>query len=127
MAHAPVLFDLKSWIPDAIILVQGTVDAGMANFRTVYRDFVVKQLRGRAPNAHIFLVVPGRVQRDKMTATILSVEEELHAAGDLNVHSVIPNQEQAHEMTGCGYHGSPAYHQRIADEIGAVISAKMGW
>jgi hypothetical protein len=127
MAHAPTLFDLTSWVPDAIILSQGTVDAGMTNFRTVYRDFVVNQLRARAPNAHIFLVVPGRVQRDKMLATVTSVEEERHAAGDLKVHSVVPSLEQPHEMTGCGYHGSPAYHQRVADEIGAVMAAKLGW
>lgn len=127
IAHAPPLFDLKSWVPDAIILVQGTVDAGMANFRTVYRDFVVNQLRARAPNAHIFLVVPGRIQREKMTTTILSVEKERHDAGDLAVHSVIPTQEEPSEMTGCGHHGSPAYHQRVADEIGAVMAATMGW
>jgi hypothetical protein len=127
IAHAPPLFDLKSWVPDAIVLVQGTVDAGMADFRTVYRDFVVGQLRARAPMAHIFLVVPGRIQREKMIATVTSVEQERHAAGDLAVHSVIPTQEEPQEMTGCGYHGSPAYHQRVANEIAAVISATMGW
>jgi hypothetical protein len=127
MAQAPVLFDLKSWVPDAIILSQGTVDAGMSNFETVYRNFVVDQLRARAPNAHIFLIVPGRVQRDKMLATVQYVEQERHAAGDLDVHVVVPTEEQPHEMTGCGYHGSPAYHQRVADEIGAVMAEKLGW
>ena len=114
-------------MPDAIVLVQGTVDAGMGDFRSVYRDFVVGQLRARAPNAHIFLVVPGRVQREKMTATVTSIEQERHAAGDLAVHAVIPTQEEPAEMRGCGYHGSPAYHQRVADEIGAVMAATMGW
>lgn len=126
-AYAPVLFDLKSWVPDAIVLVQGTVDNGIGDFRGVYRDFVVNQLRARAPNAHIFLVVPGRVARDKFIATVNSVEQERHAAGDMKVHAVIPGEEQPEEMTGCGFHGSPAYHQRIANEIGAVMSATMGW
>jgi hypothetical protein len=99
----------------------------MSNFETVYRNFVVDQLRARAPNAHIFLIVPGRVQRDKMLATVQYVEQERHAAGDLNVHVVVPTEEQPHEMTGCGYHGSPAYHQRVADEIGAVMAEKLGW
>lgn len=127
MAHAPALFDLKSWVPDAIFVAQGTVDAGMSEFYAKYRDFVVNQLRARAPNAHIFLIVPGRVQREKLTAAVLGVEKERREAGDLNVHSVIPSPETPEEMTGCGYHGSPAYHQRVADEIAAVVSAKMGW
>jgi hypothetical protein len=125
--NSPALFDLKSWIPDAIFLAQGTVDAGMSEFKTEYRNFVVNQLRARAPNAHIFLIVPGRVQRAKLLDAVLSVEKERHDAGDMNVHSVVPTEEQPHEMTGCGYHGSPAYHQRVADEIAAVVSAKMGW
>jgi hypothetical protein len=125
--NSPALFDLKSWVPDAIFLAQGTVDAGMSEFYKEYRDFVVNQLRARAPNAHIFLIVPGRVQRAKLTEAVLGVEKERHAAGDLNVHSVIPKEEEPYEMTGCGYHGSPAYHQRVADEIAAVVSAKMGW
>lgn len=127
MAHAPALFDLKSWVPDAIFLAQGTVDAGMSEFYFHYRDFVVNQLRDRAPNAHIFLIVPGRVQREKLTAAVLGVEKERHEAGDLKVHAVIPKEETPEEMTGCGYHRSPAYHQRVADEIGAVVAAKTGW
>lgn len=127
MAHDPPLFDLSSWVPDAIFLVQGTVDNGMGDFRGVYRDFVVNQLRARAPNAHIFLVVPGRVAREKFIDTVNSVERERIAAGDLKVHAVVPAQEEAEEMTACGFHGSPAYHQRIANEIGAVVAAKLGW
>jgi hypothetical protein len=126
-ANNPPLFDLKSWIPDAILLVQGTVDNGLGDFRGVYRDFVVNQLRARAPNAHIFLIVPGRVAREKFIATVNSVAAERAAAGDLKVHAVIPGVEQAEEMTGCGFHGAPVYHQRIADEIGAVMAVKMGW
>lgn len=127
IANSAPLFDLKSWVPDAILLAQGTVDAGMSNFYGEYRDFVVNQLRARAPNAHIFLIVPGRVQRAKLTQAVTGVAAERHAAGDMNVHVVIPKEEEPHEMTGCGYHGSPAYHQRLADEIGAVMAEKMGW
>jgi len=126
-AHSPPLFDLTSWVPDAIILAQGTVDNGMGQFRTVYRDFVVNQLRARAPNAHIFLVVPGRVAREKWIDTVNGVAEERAAAGDLKVYPVVPAQEEAEEMTACGFHGSPAYHQRIANEIGAAVAAKTGW
>ncbi|MCW5832369.1 MAG: hypothetical protein KIS78_08025 [Labilithrix sp.] len=127
LAHAPPLFDLTSWVPDAIVLVQGTVDNGHPNFRNVYRDFVVDQLRARAPAAHIFLVVPGRIARQMWIDTVHGVASERAAAGDLKVHAVVPGEEQPHEMTGCGYHGSPAYHQRIADEIGAVMAEKLGW
>jgi hypothetical protein len=126
-ANNPPLFDLSSWVPDAIILAQGTVDNGISDFRNVYRNFVVNQLRARAPNAHIFLVVPGRVAREKFIATVNSVAQERAAAGDTKVHAVIPGEEQAAEMTGCGFHGAPIYHQRIAKEIGDVMAEKMGW
>lgn len=127
LQNDPPLFDLKSWVPDVIVLVQGTVDHGMSNFRDVYRDFVVNQLRARAPNAHIFLVVPGNVGRAKWIDVVHSVAAELNGAGDTKVYPVVPGGEEPHEMTGCGYHGSPAYHQRIANEIGAVIAEKVGW
>jgi hypothetical protein len=99
----------------------------LGDFRNVYRDFVVNQLRARAPNAHIFLVVPGRVARDKWIDTVNSVAQERAAAGDLKVHAVVPGEEMPEEMTGCGFHGSPTYHQRIANEIGAVVAEKLGW
>ena len=128
MAHSnPQLFDLQSWVPDAIFLAQGTVDHGLGNFRQVYRDFVVNQLRARAPNAHIFLVVPGSIARQLWIDTVTSVSKERAAVGDMKVHAVIPNTEKPEEMTGCGYHGSPEYHQRIADEIAAVVVEKTGW
>jgi hypothetical protein len=126
-ANNPVLYDLSSWIPDAIFLVQGTVDNGLGDFRTVYRDFVVNQLRARAPDAHIFLVVPGHVAREKWIDTVNSVARERNAAGDLKVYPIIPAEEEPEEMTACGYHGSPAYHQRIANAIGAVVAEKTGW
>jgi hypothetical protein len=87
----------------------------------------VNQLRARAPNAHIFLVVPGRVARDKFISTVNSGALLRDAAGDTKVHAVIPGEEQAEEMTACGFHGSPTYHQRIANEIGAVVAEKLGW
>jgi hypothetical protein len=127
IANNPPLFDLKSWIPDAIILAQGTVDNGIADWRNVYRDFVVNQLRARAPNAHIFLVVPGHVVRDKFIAMVTSVEQERIDAGDTKVHAVIPAEEEPEEMTGCGYHGSPVFHARVAKTIGDVMAEKMGW
>ena len=123
----PPLFDLASWVPDVIVLVQGTVDNGIADFRNVYRDFVVKQLRARAPDAHLFLVVPGYVARDRWIDVVNSVARERNDAGDLRVYPVIPGVEEPHEMTGCGYHGAPEYHQRIAREIGEVVAAKTGW
>jgi hypothetical protein len=128
MAHSdPQPFDLKSWQPDAFFLVQGTVDNGLSDFRDVYRDFVVNQLRARAPNAHIFLVVPGRVAYDQWVSVVNSVSAELNAKGDLKVYPVIPGVEQDEEMTSCGFHGNDEYHHRIASEIGAVVSAKTGW
>lgn len=125
--NEPPLFDLGSWVPDVIVLVQGTVDNGIADFRNVYRDFVVKQLRARAPNAHIFLVVPGFVARAKFIDVVNSVARERNEAGDLRVYPFVPGMEEPEEMTGCGFHGAPSYHQRIAREIGDLVAAKVGW
>ena len=67
-ASKPPLFDLGSWLPDLIVLTQGSVDlttgVDRGAFATAYRDFVVGTLRARAKNAHIVMGVLGQSGRD---------------------------------------------------------------
>lgn len=136
----PPLFDLTSWIPDVVVLMMGGNDLApgvsspnpgplsRGEFYAAYRDFVVNQLRARAPNAHLMLVVPGLLGRDILIETVRGVSAERRAAGDVRVHPVIPNPyDEATEMTGCNGHGNPQYHERIARELAVPIREVTGW
>jgi lysophospholipase L1-like esterase len=135
----PPLFDLQSWIPDAVVLMMGGNDLApgvsepnpgplsRGEFYGVYRDFVVHQLRARSPNTHLFLVVPGLLGRDILIDTVHGVAAERNGMGDARVYPVVPTPYVDEEMTGCNGHGNPEYHQRIARELAAVIREKTGW
>jgi hypothetical protein len=130
-ANGMQLFDLQSWIPDVLVLTQGSCDfsAGVdgAAFRTAYRDFVINTLRARAPKAHIFMGVlgmGGRVYIDEIGREII---EERAAVGDDRMHVVVAKPYTSEEMTACNGLGSPARHRRIADELGAEIKKALGW
>lgn len=130
-AHGMQLFDLQSWIPDVIVLTQGSCDfvsgVDFDAFRTAYRDFVVNTLRARAPNAHIFMSVLGMGGRGDIDPIAREIIEERAAVGDDKMHVVVAKPYTWEEMTACNAHGSPAWHRRIADELGAEIKKALGW
>lgn len=137
-ASAP-LFDLKSWLPDAIVMKMGANDFAEGlpepvpgpvtndEFKAALRSFVVDQLRARAPLAHVFLLVPDDQSRAAVTDGVNTIAAERAAAGDDKVHVVITNPATAGELVACNGHGTPAYHQRIASEVGARIKTTLGW
>jgi hypothetical protein len=129
-ASAP-LFDLKSWVPDVIVLTQGSCDfdggIGGAEFEAAYRDFVVNRLRARGPSTHIFMGVVGAGARGPVSAVANSIIAERAAVGDHNMHAFLAKPYTWDEMTACNGHGTPAWHQRVALEIAAEIEAKVGW
>lgn len=131
IAHSAQLFDMKSWVPDVILLTQGSVDAGSGaddgELRKAYRKFVVETLRPRAPNAHIFMCVLGKGGRGTIDDVGRQIIEERAAVGDEKMHVVVAKLYDSEEMTACNSHGNPAWHERIARELGAEIESKVGW
>jgi hypothetical protein len=56
-----------------------------------------------------------------------TVATERKAGGDAKNHFVEPPVAQPSELTGCNGHGSPAYHDRLANDLATVIKADLGW
>jgi hypothetical protein len=127
----PQLFDLSSWIPDVIVLTHGSIDFGAGatydEFRNGYRTFVLDQLRARSATSHIFLSVLGRGGRWAIPQIAEEIRLERVAVGDDKIHAFVANDYDWTEMVGCNGHGTPAWHQRIADELAAAITQRVGW
>ncbi len=153
----PVLFSLAnpidktstwdfSWIPDVVVVMAGgndfeigqPVDTGPATpeeFQTAYRAFVAS-IREKYALAHVFLAVsptlsdakpPGRNSRTNVLGGVNAVVDAHNAAGDDRVYAVVPSEAQPSEVIGCNGHGSRAFHDRVAQELKAFITPRVGW
>src|SRR5690606_22051769 len=98
-----------------------------SEFRAAYRDFVINRLRARGPDAHIFMGIVSAGNREAVAEVSESIVEERAAVGDFKMHAFMAKPWTWDEVTACNGHGTPAWHQRIADEIGALIREKVGW
>jgi hypothetical protein len=127
IAHSAPLFDLSSWIPDVIVMTQGSCDDGGPEFRAAYRDFVINRLRARGPNTHIFMGIVSAGTREAVFDIAQSIVAERAAVGDDKMHAFLAKPFTWEEVTACNGHGTPAWHQRVADEIAELIRAKVGW
>jgi len=139
-------WDFAAYVPDVVIVMMGgndfaigqPVDEGpatLAQFTDGYDGFVVT-IRQKYPNAHVFLVTspsvtdeqpPNRYSRTNVMAGIDAVVRRRHDAGDAKVYSVAPPIAAPAELTGCDGHGSPEFHQRVANDLAPIIRAKTGW
>lgn len=125
-------FDLTSWIPDVIVLTQGAVDLNLdrvsyADFRAAYRDFVVNVLRARGPSIHIVLGTLGTGGQESIARIAHELKVDRAAAGDPRIHVFEASPFAPGETIPCDRHGTAAWHQRIADELGALIRREVGW
>jgi lysophospholipase L1-like esterase len=140
------VFDLSSFVPDVIVMMMGGNDFALGQpedngptplpeFTQATRDMVTT-FRSYAPQAHVFLVVspsvsddapPGRQSRTNVTTAFDTVASERAAAADPRVYSVAPPIAPASELTGCNGHGNPAFHVRVAEQLGVMVKQKTGW
>jgi len=127
IAKSAPLFDLSSWVPDVIVMTQGSCDDGGSEFRAAYRDFVINRLRARGPNTHIFMGIVSAGTRDAVFDVAQSIVAERAAVGDTKMHAFLGKLFTWEEVTACNGHGTPAWHKRIANEIAALIRTEVGW
>lgn len=127
IAHDPPRFDLTSWIPDVIVMTQGSCDDGGPAFRAAYREFVIDRLRARGPKTHIFMGIVSAGARDAVMDVAKGIIAERAAVGDDRMHAFLARPFTWEEVTACNGHGTPAWHRRVAEEIAAEIRAKVGW
>lgn len=139
-------WDFSKWTADAVVVMGGgndfdvgepTDDGPPTNeaFTTAYRAFV-DAIRKRYPQAHLFLTVSpsvsdatpaGRNTRTNIRIGVNAVADEKRAQGDARVYALEPGPAQPGELTGCDGHGSPAFHERVGQELAAAIRPKLGW
>jgi lysophospholipase L1-like esterase len=139
-------WDFKQYVPDAVVIMIGgndfalgkPVDLGPATleeFTSVYTSFL-ELLRARYPRARIYAATspsitdadpPGRETRTNVLAGIAAAVGRRTSAGDTLVRAVVPAVATSSELTACNGHGSPAFHQRVADELAATLRTDLGW
>jgi lysophospholipase L1-like esterase len=139
-------WSFAEWKPDVVVVMAGGNDfaegkpvdhgpASLGEFTEAYRQLVAK-LRAEYPQAHLVLTVspttddnepPGSNTRTNIATGAQTVATERNGQGDASVYFFAPGKAAKSEMTGCYGHGSPALHQRIANELAAFITPKVGW
>lgn len=127
IAYDPPLFDLTSWIPDVIVMTQGSCDDGSAEWRAAYKNFIVNVLRRRGPDTHIFMGIVSAGMRDSVMSIANEIIAERAAVGDHRMYAFLAKPFTWEEVTACNGHGTPAWHTRVAGEIAALIREKVGW
>jgi lysophospholipase L1-like esterase len=139
-------WDFAQYVPDAVVIMMGgndfaigvPVDQGPATleeFTAAYTGFL-ELLRTNYPRARIYAVTSpsvsdaepaGRQTRTNVLAGIAAAIARRASAGDKNVSALEPAIATKDELTGCNGHGSPAFHQRVADELAATLRRDLGW
>ncbi|MBX3208555.1 MAG: hypothetical protein KF764_26215 [Labilithrix sp.] len=139
-------WDFAAYVPDVVVIMMGgndfaigqPVDDGptqLEPFTDAYDAFVVT-IRHKYPDAHVFLVTSpsisdaepaGRQSRTNVMTGIDRVVARRHDAGDGRVYAVTPPVARASELTGCGGHGNPEFHRRLADDLAQPVRDKTGW
>jgi hypothetical protein len=140
------VWDFTAYVPNVVLVMLGgndfavgkPVDEGPAtltDFTNAYDSFVM-MIRSKYKDAHIFLITspsvsdeepPGRYSRTNVKAGIATVVQRRTSAGDTKVYSIEPPVAQPTELTGCNGHGNPEFHQRVANDLRAVVKLKTGW
>jgi hypothetical protein len=135
---------LSQFVPDVVVVMIGGLDFAegqptdngptpLAEFTAAYADFL-KTLRAAYASAQILAVVSpsvvdydGRPIRTSLVSGVTAAVDQRHAAGDANVTSTMPPLASESELTGCGGHGNPGFHDRLAQDLAAVVRTKTSW
>lgn len=130
-------WDFASWTPDAVVISLGGSDLTLGSlpdgFQSAY-DALVTGIRGRHPNAHIYMTVwsqikdlgAGRNIRTELR-TALDGVKAAHAS-DAKLHVFVWNEADYDiDETGCMYHANEAHGVETANELAPVIKQDLGW
>lgn len=140
------VFDFTRFVPDVVVIMLGgndfAIGQGIDNGPTPASEFAqatstfVATVRSHAPNAHVFLALSpsvsddaplGNQSRTSVSSAFDQAAAQSVAAGDTHVYSVAPPAAAPSELTGCNGHGTPAWHDRVAQQLAVTIKAKTGW
>lgn len=139
-------WDFSKWTPEVVVIMAGGNDfaigrpfdqgpATLGEFTAAYSGFVTK-IRQHYPQAHVVLTVspstddvnpPGNNTRTNILTGVQTVTTEKNASGDAKVYWFAPTVGPKSELVACMGHGTPQWHERVANELAAFIKPKVGW
>lgn len=124
-------WDFASYAPGAVVVLLGTNDFAKgdpaAPYVDAYKKFVA-DMRGRYPNARIYLAHSPMLSGDRATALAAYLEQvkaARTAAGDQNI-GIVDFKPPAADAWGCG-HPNGAAHQVMAETLKTALKADLGW
>jgi lysophospholipase L1-like esterase len=135
------LWDFSKYEPEVFVLALGTNDfsemyphVDETAYVSKYRGFL-EELRERYPNAEVFCLAPFKAGApwDEARAYIALA---VAATEDENIHSIDPLGDAPEGawlsypsdfVTGDEYHPNLAGHRKIAERLGTIVEAEMGW
>ena len=97
---------------------------------------MVATFRAHSPQAYVFLALSLSVSDEAPAATMSrtnlkiafdAIASEHAAADDGRLYSVARPVAAESELTGCDGHGSPAYPERVAQQLAVMVKARTGW
>lgn len=127
--------------PDVVVINLGTNDfsasktanPSQTQFVSAYVSFV-QMLRGKYPNAKIFLCGGGPMLSDffpsglkQATTSAQYVQQVISQLGDANMQFVQIATQNTNNGTGCLSHPLPSEQQAMATQLAGVVQKAMGW
>lgn len=130
-------WDFSSWTPDAVVISLGGSDIAPGNLPNEFQngyDALVTSIRGRHPNAHIYMTIWSQI---KDLGGAQDYRTMLRAALD-GVKAAHPNDTKLHvfawneadydrDETGCAFHANEEHGIETAHELAPVIASDLGW
>ena len=121
-------FDFTSFVPDVIIVALGTNDDAQGathdEVKTAGTE-LIEFIRSKYPDAHIIWSY-GIMSRGSMNAIDELIKSQ-QAKGDTKLHFLPTQADEANEGIGLYGHPNKKTHERMANEIGALIEQLTGW
>jgi lysophospholipase L1-like esterase len=125
-------WDFARYTPGAVVVHLGTNDFAQGDpgqpFVDAYLTFVTG-VRGRYPDARLYLTVSpmlGGDKRTKITEYLNTVKSTRAQQGDQNIAILTFAQPAAADGWGCG-HPNAATHQIMADLLTQTLKTDLGW
>ena len=131
-------WDFSKWIPDVVVINAGRNDwdgnqkkaPNASRFQAAYvalLDAIVMH----APKAHVYALLNPYVEEERRpvlkTYLQAAVAAEV-AKGNAQVHFVeLPQLNAAESDYACDHHPSQAMHQKMAEQMAAIIKDDLGW
>lgn len=121
--------DFTAYVPDVVVIALGTNDDGHKNPHDVFTNNSVEMIRfirEQYPEA-VIIWTYGAMGSSTYGTVIQNMIEEVRISGDSNVYYLPTSRPQADEPMGQHGHPGMKTHERMADELVALICRITGW